>query len=275
MSVAIPDHLVHSRTPVWKWLICGLLLLATTINYMDRLTLNLMSVKIMERFGLNAREYGQLESAFGSAFAIGAIITGWLADRMNVRWLFALSVLAWSLAGFSTGLAQGFVSLLILRFLLGLAEAGNWPCALRTTQHILRPDERTMGNSILQSGASSEGYPDAAQLSSRCCFSRIRQQAQRLAQAVNLPLSYFADSWRLPFLVIGFLGILWAVLWLAVVRKKDLDRGLANVTRLSPSSICSCCFLVGLLVLLLGVDVAVHIVFTDPESERGPRRGCR
>ncbi len=108
MSVTIPANLVQSRSSVWKWLICGLLLLATTINYMDRLTLNLMSVKIMEhRFDLNAREYGQLEAAFGSAFAIGAIITGWLADRMNVRWLFALSVLAWSLAGFSTGLPRG------------------------------------------------------------------------------------------------------------------------------------------------------------------------
>ncbi len=43
--------------------------------------------------------------------------------------------------------------------------------------------------------------------------------AQQLAQAVNIPQSFFADSWRLPFLLIGVLGILWAVLWLAVVRK--------------------------------------------------------
>src|SRR5439155_22173902 len=106
---------------------------------------------ILTHFGMDPRQYGQLESAFGMAFAIGAIIFGWLADRVNVRWLYALAVLAWSVAGFCTGLSQGFLTLLLFRFLLGLAESGNWPCALRTTQHILPPSERTMGNSILRS----------------------------------------------------------------------------------------------------------------------------
>jgi ACS family hexuronate transporter-like MFS transporter len=240
MSVPIPDNLVYSRGRSWKWWVCGLLLLATTINYMDRLTLNQMSKLIMDHFQLNERDYGQLESAFGSAFAIGAIIAGWLADRVNVRWLYALAVLAWSLAGFCTGLAQGFLSLLILRFLLGLAEAGNWPCALRTTQHILTPAERAMGNGILQSGAA--------------------------VGAVLTPLIVlllvgrnFSDPWRYPFLVIGAVGMLWVFFWLGVVKKRDLERRqvTASVTLLP---------VVVLLVALLGVDVAVHLYFADPVS---------
>ena len=262
MSVVIPDNLVHSRSSMWKWWICGLLLLATTINYMDRLTLNLMSSNIMERFNLNAREYGQLESAFGSAFAIGAIIAGWLADRMNVRWLFALSVLAWSLAGFCTGLAQRFLSLLILRFLLGLAEAGNWPCALRTTQHVLRPEERTMGNSILQSGAAVGAVLTPLIVIPFVLFPNSAA-AQWLSQTTNIPPSFLADSWRFPFVFIGGLGLLWAVLWLVAVKKKDLERSqsTASVT-LMP--------VVGLLVLLFGIDVAVHVIFTDPNPAAPP-----
>src|SRR5262249_52113674 len=131
--------LVPGRTSAWKWWVCGLLLLATMINYMDRLTLNLLSKPIMDTFELDARDYALLESAFARAFALGAIVAGWLADRWNVRWMYALAVLAWSLAGFATGLVTGFLALLLCRVVLGLAEAGNWPCALRTTQHILPP----------------------------------------------------------------------------------------------------------------------------------------
>src|SRR5436305_9569714 len=143
-----------ARGPSWKWWVCGLLLLATMLNYMDRLTLNLTGVQIMHDFRLDERGYGQLESAFAFAFALGAIVFGWLADRWPVRWLYPAAVLGWSVAGFSTGLAATFLQLLLCRALLGLFEAGNWPCALRTTQHILTPSERNLGNGILQSGAA-------------------------------------------------------------------------------------------------------------------------
>ena len=125
----MPDHPSPARPPYWKWLVCGLLLLATMLNYMDRLTLNLSAARIMGEFGLDERQYGQLESAFAFAFAVGAIIFGWMADRWNVSLLYPLAVLAWSAAGFATGMAQSFVGLMLCRSLLGLAEAGNWPCA--------------------------------------------------------------------------------------------------------------------------------------------------
>src|SRR5262249_12842631 len=134
------------RNDSWKWWVCGLLLLATMLNYMDRLTLNLTATNILAYFQLDERDYGRLESAFAYAFALGAIIAGWMTDRWNVRGIYAAVVLAWSAAGFLTGLAQGFLGLLVCRFLLGLTEAGNWPCALRTTQRLVPPEQRSLGN---------------------------------------------------------------------------------------------------------------------------------
>jgi ACS family hexuronate transporter-like MFS transporter len=168
---------------------------------MDRLTLNLMADRIMKAFGLNEQQYGRVESAFAVAFALGALLMGWLADRVNVRWLYAAAVLAWSAAGFATGFAQGFVSLLVCRFLLGLAESGNWPCALRTTQRILPPAERTMGNSILQSGAA---------------FGAI------LTPLIVLVLLRWTGTWRFAFWVVGACGVSWVVLWFLLVRPRDL-----------------------------------------------------
>jgi ACS family hexuronate transporter-like MFS transporter len=191
-----------ARGEVWKWYICILLLLATSLNYIDRLALNLQSKDMMGVLEFGKLEYGFIESAFGFAFAIGAILFGWLADRINVRWLYALAVLAWSFAGFTTGLVHTFALLLMCRAALGLFEAGNWPSALRTTQRILPPHQRALGNSILQSGAA--------------------------IGAILTPLLIFwlvpkPEQWGVPFLVVGALGLAWVALWLPSVRRQDLQ----------------------------------------------------
>jgi ACS family hexuronate transporter-like MFS transporter len=225
-----------ARPPSWKWIVCGLLLLATMLNYMDRLTLNLSAARIMGEFRLDERQYGQLESAFAFAFAVGAIVFGWMADRWNVTLLFPLALLAWSAAGFATGLVGGFVGLLVCRSFLGLAEAGNWPCALRTTQHILPPSQRSLGNSLLQSGAAV-GAVVTPIIIWRLVFH---------GEAASNP-----GAWRLPFLVIGALGLTWVLLWLLLVRRADL----AMERRVSPALI----GIVGWLVLLLGADVGLQL----------------
>jgi ACS family hexuronate transporter-like MFS transporter len=187
----------------WRWLVCGLLLLATMINYMDRLTLNLLAEHISKELDLNNAQYGTIEAGFALAFAGGAIVFGFLVDRFNVFWVYPLAVLGWSLAGFCTGFATDFTSLLFFRILLGFAEAANWPCALKTTQHILEPGERPMGNSILQSGAA--------------------------LGAVLIPLVMLVlfvesrpETWRTPFFVVGAAGALWVVLWWGLLRPTDL-----------------------------------------------------
>jgi ACS family hexuronate transporter-like MFS transporter len=238
MPVDIPDLKLSARGSAWKWWVCGLLLLATMLNYMDRLTLNLTAKRIMADFGLDERDYGQLESAFAFAFAIGAIVAGWMADRWSVRWIYPAALLAWSVAGFASGLATGFLSLLVFRFLLGLAESGNWPCALRTTQHIVPPSERTLGNSILQSGAA---------------FGAI------LTPLIVMLCIYLTGTWRVPFMVVGVLGAFWVFAWLGSVRRNDLPTG-----HIKPGP--SLVNILGILICLLGLDLLVHAA-----AQGGPR----
>jgi ACS family hexuronate transporter-like MFS transporter len=215
--------------------VCGLLLLATTVNYMDRLTLNQMSGRIIDDFHLSERNYGQLESVFGVAFALGAVFTGWLADRWNVRWVYPVAVLVWSLAGFLTGLAHTFAALLVFRFLLGLAESGHWPCGLRTTQHILPPQQRTLGNSLLQSGAALGSV---------------------LTPPIVVVLYDLTGTWRPAFLAVGALGIVWVIAWLGTVRRGDLD---------CPRRGSSLAFvpLLAWLLACYGIDLAAHFTLAD------------
>src|SRR5687768_1780309 len=142
-----------ARPQTWRWWICGLLLLATMINYMDRLVLNQTASLLMDDVGFNRQGYGQLEGSFGIAFAVGALTLGFVVDRFGPRVVYPTVVLLWSIAGFVTGFVRTFEELLLCRIALGFFEAANWSCALKTTQTILAPEERVLGNGILQSGA--------------------------------------------------------------------------------------------------------------------------
>jgi ACS family hexuronate transporter-like MFS transporter len=207
---------LHSPTPVppfegapgrskaWRYYICFLLLLATTINYVDRQALSVMKVRITsaEEMNLSNKQYGQLEFGFGLAFATGALFFGWVADRTNVFWLYPAVLALWSLMGYLTGIVESFAGLLVCRTLLGVFEAGHWPCALRTTQRLLPPGERTLGNSILQSG-SSIGAALAPIL-------------------IGMLLTERHGSWRFVFQAIGIIGSIWILLWFTALRPREL-----------------------------------------------------
>jgi ACS family hexuronate transporter-like MFS transporter len=171
------------------------------INYMDRLTVNLTATRIMDELHLTNEQYGQVESAFALAFALGSLSLGWAVDRWNVRWIYPATLFVWSAAGFVTGFARRGFDLVLTRAVLGFAEAGNWPCALRTTQRILRPEDRTLGNGLLQSGVS---------------FGAV------LVPGVVALLVGGPGTWRWPFFVIGAAGVVWVFAWLASVRAPDL-----------------------------------------------------
>ncbi|HEV3385240.1 MAG TPA: MFS transporter, partial [Gemmata sp.] len=202
MSSAPPNTSSATSASAWRWVICLLLMQATIINYMDRMALNQMSKRIKQAFELNDTQYGMLESAFSFAFAIGAISIGFIVDRVSVRWVYPLVVCGWSLAGLFTGFASSFWILLGCRFMLGLFEAGNWPCGIRTTRAILSPHERSFGNSLFQSGTAMGAViaPGVILL--------ILQHAEAKGEP---------DPWRIPFQLIGGLGIVWVALWFLLV----------------------------------------------------------
>lgn len=190
------------RRASWRWVVCGLLLLASAVNYMDRQTLANASVRITRELGLTDAEYGRVEGVFGYAFALGSVAFGWAADRWSLRGLYAAVLAAWSVAGMTTGLVTDGTQLFWCRAALGFFEAGHWPCAIRTTRLLLEAKDRPLGNGLLQGGAS--------------------------VGAIVTPLVMLAlmgpgeGEWRRPFVVVGAAGLAWLVPWLWLVRGSEL-----------------------------------------------------
>jgi ACS family hexuronate transporter-like MFS transporter len=218
-----------AETPVspWRWWVCLLLMLATIINYMDRMALNQLAVRIKTYFALTNTQYSLLESAFSFAFAIGAITTGFIVDKISVRWVYPLMVLGWSVAGVLTGFANGFWMLLSCRLALGLFESGNWPCGIRTTRAVLRPAERSLGNSIFQSGTALGAVITPllvlALLRSADPGEPVRNAVMSVTGGTYAAVSGApTDTWKYPFRVIGSLGVVWIVLWFVTIPRAML-----------------------------------------------------
>lgn len=192
---------IPTRSIQWRWYICGLLFMATTINYLDRQTLSVTAKRIQSEFQLNDEQYGKLEFAFGIAFAIGGFTFGFLADKFGVYWIYPAVLLLWSLMGVLTGFVENYEQLMLCRTFLGFFESGHWPCALKTTQRILSRQDRGFGNSLLQGGTSIG--------------------AVTIPLLMNALLTDEPGSWRGPFMSIGFVGMFWIFFWFASIRPRD------------------------------------------------------
>src|SRR5262245_41912437 len=99
---SMPDGRLSST---WRWWVCGALLLATFLNYVDRQALSETATELKERYNLHDARYGLVERWFSYAFAVGSIAFGLLADRFGPQRLYPVILTGWSLAGIATGFA--------------------------------------------------------------------------------------------------------------------------------------------------------------------------
>jgi ACS family hexuronate transporter-like MFS transporter len=179
----------------WAWGICWLMFGSTVLNYMDRQALSLVNPQVSEEFHLTEADFGWVVAAFMMTYALVQVPAGYLVDRWNVRWAYAGAVAWWSAAGMATAFSPTLGVFMMFRGVLGIGESFNWPCALRVTRTILPPADRSLGNGIFNSGAA--------------------------AGAVITPLIVTQltalYSWRIPFLVIGALGVFWVAAWLILM----------------------------------------------------------
>ncbi len=119
------------KLPRVAWAIALLLCLATTINYLDRQAIGIVSVEIRREFALTEEHYSYIVSAFLFAYAIGYAVAGAIVDRLGARRGFAVFMSSWSIAQLLHGFAAGKWRLGSYRFLLGLSEPGAWPAGAK------------------------------------------------------------------------------------------------------------------------------------------------
>ena len=209
----------HPTIPKLRWIIAGLLLAVTLINYTDRLTVSVLVGDIRRELHLSEVDYSQIVSLFLVAYAIMYAVSGCLVDRLGTRMGMACFVGFWSVCQLLHGLAVGKWSLAACRFGLGLAEPGSFPAATKAIYEWFPARQRAIGVGIFNTG-SVIGAAVAAPLTTM------------------VALNY---SWRMAFIFTGALGFLWLLLWLILYQPPQRNQWLsqteaANFNREEPVS---------------------------------------
>ncbi|HEY3413518.1 MAG TPA: MFS transporter [Armatimonadota bacterium] len=210
-----------------RWSICALLFFATTVNYLDRAIINALAPRLMADLGWDKTQYGYVTTAFQVAYAIGLVASGGVIDRLGTRKGFAWAVGLWSLAAMATGMARhiagwlpaqvpwfgvaAFIPATVLTFtvarsLLGLAEAGNFPAAVKTVAEWFPRKERALATGIFNAGTN------------------VGAVLAPLA-AVYITLWW---GWEWAFISTGAAGFAWLAFWLTMYRKPEEDPGLTR-----------------------------------------------
>ncbi|HEX3730819.1 MAG TPA: MFS transporter, partial [Opitutaceae bacterium] len=180
----------------FRWVILALLFASTALNYIDRQTLSVLLPELERKIALTPAEYGTITSLFLVAYMVAQPVAGALIDAIGTRAGFAVMVLFWSAASILQGLVRGALGFGILRVLLGLGEAGNWPAGCRAVALWFPKERRALAMGIFDGGSAAGAI-------------------------VAVPLTAFAAiyfGWRLTFVAIGSLGFVWLALWLVFYR---------------------------------------------------------
>ncbi len=208
----------------FRWVICGLLFLATTVNYMDRQVLSLTWKDfISPEFHWTDADYGLITGWFSIFYAVANLFAGKFVDWMGTKKGYLIAIFVWSTgavlhagcgwvamqvegydsiealrlvkAGSDAAVAIATISVwlfLSCRFILAVGEAGNFPAAIKVTAEFFPKKDRAFATSIFNSGASIGA----------------------LAAPATIPLLARSLGWEMAFIIIGVLGYVWMGLWL-------------------------------------------------------------
>jgi ACS family hexuronate transporter-like MFS transporter len=197
-------------------MICTMLFVATTINYIDRQVIGLLKPSLQHEFAWTERDYAAIVFTFQLAYAIGLLLAGRVMDRLGTKKGFALAIILWSVAAVGHAFANVFPDLrfpavnldehtgvtfvtlggaaagfALARFFLGLGEAGNFPASIKTVAEWFPRRERAFATGIFNSGTNIGA----------------------LITPLVVPPLVAVWGWQEAFVATGLLGFLWLVWW--------------------------------------------------------------
>ena len=140
------------RVPTASRRLVLLLSAALFINYVDRGNLATAAPLIQDQMHLSATQLGLLLSAFYYSYVLAMVPAGWLAERLGAHRVLGVGVALWAVSTFLTGFAGGFVSLLLLRLMLGLGESAGFPCSSKLVAVAVEPARIGMANGMMAFG---------------------------------------------------------------------------------------------------------------------------
>jgi ACS family hexuronate transporter-like MFS transporter len=202
----------------YRWLICALLFVAATVNYIDRQVIGILKPTLQHEFGWSEVDYGDIVFAFQLAYAVGLLLAGRMIDRLGTKLGFTVAIVIWSVAAIAHAEAAVFgpavasilamaglaysasvAGFILARVALGFGEAGNFPAAIKTVAEWFPKRERALATGIFNSGTN----------------------VGALITPLVVPWITIQFGWYWAFIATGLLGFLWLAFWWPMYRKPE------------------------------------------------------
>lgn len=189
----------------YRWRICTLLFFVTTLIYLERQVLGVLAPELERVIGWDEIQYGNIVMAFQMAYALGMLLSGRFLDVVGPRIGYALAIAVWTLATSGQSLARSVLAFAIARFVLGLAEAPNFPAAIKTVAEWFPNKERALATGIFNSGANIGA----------------------IVAPATAPWVAAHFGWQWAFVLLGVLSAIWIVPWAVTYRQPERHPRLA------------------------------------------------
>ena len=205
----IQEKALTTKTGNYRWTICSLLFLATTINYVDRQILSLVKPILDVELGWSNEEFGIVNAVFQGAYGFGLLFFGWFVDRYGSKVGYAVSIVAWSLAAMGHSVVSTVTGFMIARASLGVSEGGNFPSAIKATAQWFPKRERAYATSIFNAGTN----------------------VGAIVAPALVPWIAYTWGWQMAFIAAGIAGLLWLFLWIPFYNKPENSKRLGAAER--------------------------------------------
>ena len=182
---------INEKIGKYRWTICALLFIATTINYLDRQVLSILKDRLEVEFNWTDTDYANIVTVFQATYAVSMLFAGRMIDWLGTKIGFAWALVVWSVGAVLHAIARGTGGFMFGRAVLAFGEAGNFPASIKATAEWFPKKERALATGIFNSGTNVG--------------------AILAAPTVN----WLADKWgwQSAFIIIGVVGFLWLILW--------------------------------------------------------------
>ena len=188
---------------------------AVFLNYVDRNTIGVAAPLLKGELGLTATQFGVAVSAFFWVYGPIQLVVGWLCDRFSVYRLLGWGVALWAAATLLSGFVGGFLSLIVLRLMLGIGESFAFPASSKIIAEQVPPEGRGMANAAVSMGIA------------------LGPALGTLAGGAILA----SFGWRPVFIIFGLLTLIWLLPWQRVTRGLESSAPTASAPRVPISAL--------------------------------------
>jgi len=190
----------------YRWTICALLFVGTTINYIDRQVLGILAPLLQSEINWTESEYGWIVTAFQVTYAVGFLVFGWFIDKYGTKIGYGVSITIWSIAAMSHALAKTPFGFGAARAGLGFGEAGSFPASIKTIAEWFPQRERALAIGIFNSGTNIGA----------------------LTAPIVVPWLTMMYGWQSAFIMTGAIGFLWLIGWILIYEKPEQKKRLSS-----------------------------------------------